>query len=45
MCTRWHTKGGCFDDCKKKASHVGKSEIPSKQESDYKDYLKKVRKE
>ena len=45
MCTRWHTKGGCFNDCKKKASHVKKSKIPSKQESEYKDYLRKVRKD
>ena len=45
MCTGWHTKGGCFVDCKKKVSHVKKSEIPSKKESEYKDYLRKVRKD
>jgi len=43
MCARWLTQGYCFDDCVNACSHVPGSELTSKQKSDYKAWLEKVR--
>ena len=45
MCPRWHSKGDCFDDCNNKASHVPSNEVPDREKSEYKRYLKKIRRE
>ena len=43
MCTRFHIRGDCFDDCKNKESHVPKGNIPADRKAAMKDYMKKVR--
>ena len=41
MCTRWHIRGGCFKDCKNRASHVGKDKIPGNKKEGLKSTLRK----
>ena len=45
MCTRWHTRGDCFADCKNKASHVACSEIPSNAKQGHLRWMQKCRRE
>jgi hypothetical protein len=45
MCTRWHTRGDCFADCKNKASHVACSEIPSDAKQGHLRWMQKCRRE
>ena len=43
MCTRWHIRGDCFNDCQSRASHVGKDKIPRDKKEEMKKYINKVR--
>ena len=43
MCPRFYSKQYCFDNCRNKASHVPKSQIPGNKDKEYTNYLKKVR--
>jgi hypothetical protein len=45
MCTRWHTRGDCFANCKNKASHVACSEIPSDAKQGHLRWMQKCRRE
>ncbi len=45
MCTRWHIRGECFDDCNNKASHVGASAVPQAKKVKFLAYITKVRRE
>jgi hypothetical protein len=45
MCTRWHTRGDCFADCKNKASHVTCSEIPPDAKQAHLRWMQKCRRE
>ena len=45
MCTRWHTRGDCFADCKNKASHVTCSEIPPDAKQGHLRWMQKCRRE
>ena len=45
MCTRWHTRGDCFTDCKNKASHVICSEIPPDAKQGHLRWMQKCRRE
>ena len=45
MCTRWHTRGDCFADCKNKASHVICSEIPPDAKQGHLRWMQKCRHE
>jgi hypothetical protein len=44
MCTRWHIKGDCFDDCSRKESHVGKDKIPADKKANFLTYMSKCHK-
>ena len=44
MCPRWHSKYYCFDNCRNIESHVPQSQVSTKMDTDYKKYLKKIRK-
>jgi hypothetical protein len=41
MCTRWHIKGDCFDNCSRKESHVGKDKIPADKKASFLTYMSK----
>ena len=45
MCTRWHTRGDCFADCKNQASHVICSEIPPDAKQGHLKWMQKCRRE
>jgi hypothetical protein len=45
MCTRWHTRGDCFADCKNKASHVACSGILSDAKQGHLRWMQKCRRE
>jgi hypothetical protein len=42
MCTRWHARGFCFNDCKNKASHVACLEIPAEAKQAHLKWMKMV---
>jgi hypothetical protein len=42
MCSRWHTQGFCFSDCKNKTSHVPCLEIPADVKQAHMGWMKKV---
>jgi hypothetical protein len=44
MCTRWHTKGDCLDNCSRKESHVEKDKIPANKKASFLTYMLKCRK-
>ncbi len=43
MCTRWHTRAFCFNDCRNKASHVACSQIPAEAKQAHLKWMQKVR--
>ncbi len=43
MCTRWHTRAFCFNDCRNKASHVACSQIPAEDKQANLKWMQKVR--
>ena len=43
MCPRFHSKFYCFANCRHKASHVPKSQVPTDKDTKYKQFLKKIR--
>jgi hypothetical protein len=43
MCTRWHARGFCFNDCKNKASHMACSEILAEAKQAHLKWMKMVR--
>ena len=43
MCPRFHSRFYCFDNCRHKASHVPKSQVPADKDAKYKQFLKKIR--
>lgn len=45
MCLRYHTKGYCFPDCKNKASHVPRSQVPAKKVTEMESFLARARNE
>ena len=45
MCTRWHTRGNCFANCKNKASHVTCSGIPPDAKQGHLRWMQKCRRE
>ena len=44
MCPRFHSKFYCFDNCSNVESHVPRSQVSTQMDTDYKKFLKKVRK-
>ena len=44
MCTRFHVKHICFNDCKNKNSHKPNSQVPEEKREEMRSYCKKVRK-
>ena len=44
MCPRWHSRGYCYPNCNNKASHVPDTEVPGAKRTEYRAYLKEVRK-
>jgi hypothetical protein len=45
MCTRWHLKGDCYDNCARAVSHVTNDNIPDKKRAEFLTFLSKCRKE
>ena len=45
ICSRFHTKGYCFDNCKNKATHVDSSKLPKKIQEHYGKYIRTCRKQ
>ena len=43
MCTRWHLRHVCFEDCVHKASHVPKDKVSEEKAKEMKEYVGKVR--
>ncbi len=43
MCTRWHTRAFCFNDCRNKASHVACSQILAEAKQAHLKWMQKVR--
>ena len=44
MCPRWHSKGYCFDNCRNIESHVPQAQVSAQMDTEYKKFLKKIRK-
>ena len=44
MCTRYHIRGDCFEDCYSRESHKPQKLIPNDRKEAMKTYIKKVRK-
>jgi hypothetical protein len=44
MCTRWHIKGNCYDNCARVTSHVTKDKIPANKKAGFLTFMKKCRK-
>ena len=44
MCQRWHSKYYCFDNCDMGDSHVAKDQVPAPLDTEYRKFLKKVKK-
>ena len=38
MCHRWHSKGYCFDDCNKIASHIPSDQVPEAIKKEYTEW-------
>ena len=45
MCARFHIKGNCFDNCKRKESHITNDKIPDDKRAAMKEFLTKCRAE
>jgi hypothetical protein len=45
MCTRWHLKGDCYDNCARAVSHVTNNNIPDNKRAEFFTFLSKCRKE
>ena len=43
MCTRWHIKGDCYDNCTQVASHVTNNKIPAKKKESFLTVMLKCR--
>jgi hypothetical protein len=42
MCTRWHTRAFCFNDCRNKASHMACLQIPAEAKQAHLKWMQKV---
>jgi hypothetical protein len=43
MCTRWHIKGNCYDNCARVISHITKDKIPADKKAGFLFFMKKCR--
>ena len=43
ICTRWHIKGDCFNNCTHKASHITKEKMPLEKKALFLAFMKKCR--
>ena len=43
MCPRFHSRFYCFENCRHKASHVPKAQVPPEKDTKYKQFLRKIR--
>jgi hypothetical protein len=44
MCTRWHIKGNCYDNCLRAISYVSKENIATEKKSNFLIFMTKCRK-